>query len=181
MKKEVKKNINNKKERKNVDKKENKETKFLFAINSLKKEKKRLLAEIVNKQEQWNKEKIEISKYCNQDLIHNLIEILNNFEISLKFKVKEEETKRFLKGIELIWSSLEKKMKEYGLTKIEIKKGDIFNEKYHEVLEIKYNKNFKEKEILEIKQSGYKLYDRVLQPVKIILNEKKEKGTNKNE
>jgi molecular chaperone GrpE (heat shock protein) len=64
-------------------------------------------------------------------------------------------------GILHIKNQLEKVLNDNGVEKIEVSKGDDFDESIHEVIEGE-NKKGKVKEVVK---AGYKMGDRIIRPV----------------
>ena len=124
----------------------------------------RLQAEFENYQKRTDKEKQEILKNANQDLIIQLLGILDNFELALKHTTD--------KGIEMIYSELYSILEKQGLKKI--KAEGKFDPELHEVLIQEEGK--KDGIILEEFQKGYTLNDKLIRPskVKISKGEKNE-------
>ena len=126
----------------------------------------RLQAEFENFRKRTEKEKIEILKNANEDLIIKLLKILDNFELSLK-NIDE-------KGVKMIYSELYDILEKEGL-KI-IKAEGKFNPKTHEALVQEEGKE--DEKIIEEIQKGYTLNDKVIRVSKVKISKIME---NKNE
>ena len=126
----------------------------------------RLQAEFENFRKRIEKEKSEIFKNANKDLIIKLLGILDNFELALKH-VDD-------KGINMIYSELYSILENEGL-KI-IKAEGKFNPEFHEAL---IHEEGKENgKIIEELQKGYMLNDKVIRASKVKISKIME---NKNE
>jgi len=123
----------------------------------------RLQAEFENFRRRTEKEKSEIISNANEKIISELLEVLDNFELSLKHNED--------KGITIIHNELKKILEKQGLKKIEAK--GTFNPKFHEVLIQEPGK--KDNIILEELQKGYTLNDRLLRASKVKISKKQEK------
>jgi molecular chaperone GrpE len=126
----------------------------------------RLQAEFENFRKRTDKEKQEILKSANKDLILQLLNVLDSFELAIKH-IDD-------KGINMIYSELYSILEKQGLKKINAK--GKFNPELHEVL--MQEEGGKEGLILEELQKGYTLNEKVIRPSKVKISKLKE---NKNE
>lgn len=137
---------------------------------------KRLLAEIDNLQKRHSQRLQELMKYGNQQLLEDLLEVLNNFELALRFPVQHTETKKFFLGIKMTHDKLEQILKTKGLNKIACEIGQTFDDHQHEIFDTDWNSAYKTDKVIKIIQTGYQLHDRILQPTKVVINRKKTKN-----
>jgi molecular chaperone GrpE len=126
----------------------------------------RLQAEFENFRKRTDKEKQEILKSANKDLILQLLNVLDSFELAIKH-IDD-------KGINMIYSELYSILEKQGLKKINAK--GKFNPELHEVL--MQEEGDKEGIILQELQKGYTLNEKVIRPSKVKISKLKE---NKNE
>jgi molecular chaperone GrpE len=123
----------------------------------------RLQAEFENFQKRVEKEKQENLVNANEKLISQLLEVLDDFELSLKHNKDE--------GVNLIYNDLNKILKKQGLKSV-ISKGK-FNPKIHEVL--MQEDGEEEGIILQEFQKGYLLNDKLLRASKVKISKKNNK------
>ncbi|WP_185877616.1 nucleotide exchange factor GrpE [Blattabacterium cuenoti] len=174
------KNIHKKKyNKKNVelksDKKEEKNEEYELKIkilkNKLEKEKEkflRLFAEFDNYKKRIKKEKFDIFRIIHEQIIIDLIPVLDDFERGIK-NLKKSEEEKILKGILLIQEKFIKILKEKGLNKIKINKGDEFNTDLHEAItQIPATTEKLKGKIIEIIENGYILKEKVIRHAKVI-------------
>jgi len=137
-------------------KSENKESEYLEQMQ-------RIQAEFENFRKKTEKDRAEIVANANFNLISNLLPVLDNFELSLKYNKD--------KGVELVYKDLLKILERQGLTVVNTK-GD-FDANIHEV--VMQIDGEKDKAIVEEIQKGYLLNGRLLRAskVKIIKGNKK--------
>ncbi len=79
----------------------------------------------------------------------------------------------------MVYEGLVSSLKSEGMSVIEPKIGEEFNTKNHNAIETRIDNSKKENTILEIKQKGYMLHDRVIRPASVITTKKEEKETKK--
>lgn len=114
----------------------------------------------------WSaKEKDVITTLANEKLIHDLLVVLDDFELALPSLVQEKNRQ----GMEMIFKKLVKILSDYGLHPIECV-GKKFDPRFHEVLCTE--KGPKEQNtILEDFGKGYQLKSKVIRPSKVKIAE----------
>jgi molecular chaperone GrpE len=112
----------------------------------------------------------EIARFSNTEIILDLIRVLDSFELGLTAMEKMGEVE---KGIYLIKSQLESALKKYGLERIEIKKGDIFDPNLQEAITSVDGDESQDGHVAEEVERGYLLYGRVLRAPKVKVYKKR--------
>ena len=124
---------------------------------------KYLQADFDNYRKKFDKEKEEIIKLANENLIKELLVVLDDLERALK----ETENKH---GLLLLYKNFLKILEKQGLKQIE-SVGKKFNPNLHEVLT--KEKSEKENEmILEEFRKGFMLKEKVIRPSQVKISEK---------
>ncbi len=149
-------------------------------ITSLEEENKKLVdqvkraqAELINYRTRKDKEVAESLKYCNKDILTDLIPIVDNFEraINLDDNNLTDELSKFLVGFKMIYSSLSGVLKTYHVEEIS-RQGQIFDPALEQALLTDKVEEQDDEVVLEVLQKGYKLYDRVLRAASVKVNQK---------
>lgn len=126
---------------------------------------KYLQADFDNYRKKFDKEKEEIIRLANENLIKELIIILDDFEQALKL-IENEKNKE---GLELLHKKFFKILEDNGLKQIEAL-GKKFDPNFHEVL-MKEISGAEEGIILEEIQRGFMLQSKVIRPSKVKIAE----------
>lgn len=128
----------------------------------------RLFAEFENYKKRTTKERIELYKTANQELMTVLIPILDDFDRAVA-EITKVKDKNLLKGVELIQNKLKSTLKQKGLEEIIVKPTDTFDADQHEAITIipAPTADFKGK-IVEVIEKGYKLGDKIIRFPKVI-------------
>ncbi|WP_185872285.1 nucleotide exchange factor GrpE [Blattabacterium cuenoti] len=142
-----------------------------FLKEELEKEKNkflRLFAEFENYKKRIKKERLDIFITVHEQIFIDLIPILDDFERGIK-ELKKYKDEYLVQGIFLIQEKLIKILKEKGLNKIKIKKGDDFNTDLHNAISQVpvITENLKGK-IIEIIEAGYIIKEKVIRHAKVI-------------
>jgi len=112
-------------------------------------------------------------RFVKRQFLTRLIPALDSLERAKNFsfyRIKSKKVKRFgesfCKNLQIIFNSF---IQATGLEIITPSNGDLFNERYHTIVELVYKNNEKNNSILEVLKSGYSLNDEVLSPVQVIV------------
>ena len=122
---------------------------------------KRAKADYINLQKDELKRMEEIMKFANADIIKDLLLVLDSFELSM-LATKDPEAR---KGIEIIYSQLEKILNKQGLEKIKAL-GGKFDPALHEAM-LQEESDKESGTILEEMVKGWKLNGKVIRPTKV--------------
>lgn len=131
----------------------------------------RLFAEFENYKKRTSKERVELFKTANQELMTVLLPILDDFDRGLA-EIKKVKDKNVLKGMELINNKFKSILTQQGLSQIEIKQGDVFDAEIHEAItQIPAPSDKLKGKIIDIIEKGYKLGDRIIRFPKVIIGQ----------
>ncbi len=131
----------------------------------------RLFAEFENYKKRTSKERIELFKTANQELMTVLLPILDDFDRGL-VEIKKVKDKNVLKGMELINNKFKSILTQQGLSQIEIKQGDVFDAELHEAItQIPAPSNKLKGKVIDVIEQGYKLGDRIIRFPKVIIGQ----------
>ena len=127
---------------------------------------KYLQADFDNYRKKFDKEKEDIIRLANENLIKELLTVLDDLERSIKL-IQDETNKN---GLVLVYKNFLKILEKHGLKQIE-SLGKKFDPNLHEVL-MKEKSEKEEGVILEEIQKGFMLKSKVIRPsqVKITSN-----------
>jgi len=128
----------------------------------------RLFAEFDNYKKRTTKERIDLFKTANQDVLQALLPILDDFDRALA-EIKKSEDDALIKGVELIFDKFKNTLTSKGLEEVEVKAGDIFNADFAEAItQIPApSPNLKGK-VVDVIEKGYKLGDKIIRFPKVV-------------
>lgn len=129
----------------------------------------RLYADFDNYKKRSNKEKFNLIKYGNSEILSILIPVIDDFERAIKNIQKHNENNIF-SGVQLIQNKFLNILKEKGLKKMDTKIGDDFNLDSHEAIsQIPAPKEELKNKVLDIIETGYMLHDKVIRFAKVVV------------
>lgn len=128
----------------------------------------RLFAEFENYKRRTGKERIELFKTANQEVLESMLPILDDFDRALN-EIKKAGDNDLLKGVELISEKLRKTLKDKGLEQMQVKQGDAFDADLHEAVSRipAPDKKLKGK-IVDVIEKGYTLGDKIIRYPKVV-------------
>lgn len=127
----------------------------------------RLFAEFENFKRRTAKERIELFKTANQDVLLALLPVLDDFDRALT-EIKKTDDNILIQGVELIQEKLKNTLVSKGLEEVEIKAGDVFNADFAEAITQIPAPKLKGK-IVDVIEKGYKLGDKIIRFPKVVI------------
>ncbi|MBI3999581.1 MAG: nucleotide exchange factor GrpE [Candidatus Omnitrophica bacterium] len=135
----------------------------------------RSAADFDNAKKRLAKERDEFIKFALEDMIHDLLPVLDHFELALThLQVQDEKSKSIRDGFLLIQKQLLQTLTERGLRKIETL-GKSFDPHWHEAVGHIVSLEKPEGVILDEILAGYELNGKLLRPAKVKVSVKEEK------
>ncbi|PKP12721.1 MAG: nucleotide exchange factor GrpE [Bacteroidetes bacterium HGW-Bacteroidetes-3] len=133
----------------------------------------RLFAEFENYKKRTSRERIELFKTANEDLMTVLLPILDDFDRALnEIRKASDEDKELLRGVELINNKLRNSLAQKGLSVIEAKAGDVFDVELHEAItQIPAPSDDLKGKIIDVLEQGYKLGEKVIRYPKVVIGQ----------
>ncbi|MFV0540135.1 MAG: nucleotide exchange factor GrpE [Aestuariibaculum sp.] len=131
----------------------------------------RLFAEFENYKKRTSKERIELFKTANQEVMLALLPILDDFDRAYA-EISKTKEKDLLKGVELIQNKLKTTLNQKGLEPVEVKAGDVFNADNHEAItQIPAPSDDLKGKIIDVVEKGYKLGDKIIRFPKVVIGQ----------
>ncbi len=132
----------------------------------------RLFAEFENYKKRTSKERIELFRTANQELMTVLLPILDDFERALTHIEDDKEAEELRKGVLLIYKKLQNTLEQKGLTVSEVKAGDTFDAEIHEAItQIPAPSKKMKGKIVDVIEKGYKLGDKIIRFPKVVIGQ----------
>lgn len=128
-------------------------------------------ADMVNYRKRKEEEINRMLKFCNEDLIKDILPILDNFEraISMESGLTEEE-KKFLDGFKMVYANLQGVMEKYDVKMID-GSNKPFDPVYHNAILLEKREGVEPGMVVEILQKGYLLKEKVIRAAMVKVSE----------
>lgn len=128
----------------------------------------RLFAEFENYKKRTSKERIELFKTANQEVLQAMLPVLDDFDRAWA-QISKSEDEALVKGVELIQEKLKSTLVSKGLEEVAIKTGDAFDADFAEAItQIPAGDELKGK-IVDVVEKGYKLGDKIIRFPKVVI------------
>ncbi|MBU0648958.1 nucleotide exchange factor GrpE [Patescibacteria group bacterium] len=140
----------------------------------------RARADYENLQKQTGKEKAEMIRRANMDLVLAILPVLDNLEQAMEHKPDFSEIEparaasvaQWFEGVENIYKQFMDILQNFSVKKIEISKK--FDPNTMEAVETREDAEREDDEVLETALCGYELNSQVIRPARVIVNKKRE-------
>ncbi len=131
----------------------------------------RLFAEFENFKRRTAKERIDLFKTANQDVLQALLPVLDDFDRAMT-EIAKSDDEVLLKGVELIHEKLKSTLVSKGLEIVEVRAGDAFNADYAEAItQIPAPTADLKGKIVDVIEKGYKLGDKIIRFPKVVIGQ----------
>ena len=131
----------------------------------------RLFAEFENYKRRTSKERIELYKTANQEVLLAMLPVLDDYDRAM-VEISKSEDKLLLKGVELIHEKLKSTLVSKGLEVVEVKAGDAFDADFAEAITLIPAPSDKMKgKIVDVLEKGYKLGDKIIRFPKVVVGQ----------
>lgn len=174
--------------RKELDSKEEEIVSLKEQLEMFKDKYYRSIADMDNQRKQYDKEYHQVLKYASQDLAEKLIPSFEMFSMVIESVDNlPNEVKPYIQGFDMVYRQMVQALESEGVSEIKVKIGDKFDHTIHSAMEAQEVEDESlENTIIKIVRKGYKIHDRLIKPVTVIVgksknDEKKVENENVNE
>ncbi len=129
----------------------------------------RLFAEFENYKRRTSKERVELFKTANQEVLLAMLPVLDDFDRAIT-EIKKTDDNPLIQGVELIHEKLKNTLFSKGLELVEVKAGDAFDADFAEAITQIPAPKMKGK-IVDVLEKGYKLGDKIIRFPKVVIGQ----------
>jgi len=131
----------------------------------------RLSAEFDNYRKRTLREKMDLSKYAEENLLLKIIPIMDDFERARQHMDSDSDITAVKNGIDIIYNKFGEFLKQNGIKEIESLNGN-FNVDLHEaVAKVHVEDKDKKGKVVDVVLKGYYLQDKVLRFSKVVVGD----------
>lgn len=143
--------------------------------NELKKKDQDVLvakADLINYRKRKDEEITRMLKFCNEDLIKQMLPIMDNFERAIKLDDDnlEDEVSKFLEGFKMIYCNMQNVMGNFDVKQID-GANKPFDPVYHNAIMVEQKEGVEPGIVIEVLQKGYIYKDKVIRPAMVKVSE----------
>jgi molecular chaperone GrpE len=147
-------------------------------LQNLKKERDDLYDRLLRKQAEFenykkriDREKSEFMQFASSDLIKELLNALDSFDLALHNAGSAAGAESTQRGFELIYKQLLDTMARFGVKSIEAK-GKKFDPNFHQAVSTEPSGDVEENTVIKEMRKGYTLNGRLLRPAMVSVSTK---------
>jgi molecular chaperone GrpE len=129
----------------------------------------RLFAEFENYKKRTTKERIDLFKTANQEVLQAMLPVLDDFDRAWA-QISKSEEEALVTGVQLIHDKLKSTLISKGLEEVELKAGDAFDADFAEAItQIPAPSDDLKGKIVDVIEKGYKLGDKIIRFPKVVI------------
>jgi molecular chaperone GrpE len=133
----------------------------------------RALAEWDNYKKRSVKEKSDVLKFGNENLLRDILPMIDNLDRALKHAETSCDFEAFKKGLELLRTQLIASLEKHGLSAIDCL-NTSFDPNFHEAMLQVESEVHENNQVIDELEKGYLLHGRLLRPAKVSVCKNKE-------
>lgn len=131
----------------------------------------RLFAEFENYKKRTTKERIDLFKTANQEVLQAMLPVLDDFDRAWA-QISKSQEEALVTGVQLIHDKLKSTLFAKGLEEVEVKTGDAFNADFAEAItQIPAPSEDLKGKIVDVIEKGYKLGDKIIRFPKVVIGQ----------
>ncbi len=129
-------------------------------------------ADLINYRKRKDEEVVRMLKFCNEDLIKQILPIMDNFERAIKLDDDnlDDEVSKFLEGFKMIYCSMQNIMGNFEVKQID-GANKPFDPVYHNAIMVEQREGVESGMVIEVLQKGYIYKDKVIRPAMVKVSE----------
>ena len=129
----------------------------------------RLFAEFENYKKRTSKERMDLFKTANQEVIVAMLPVVDDFERAMKELSKDKSSDLF-KGVSLIQNKFWGILKSKGLEEVPANAGDVFDSEMHDAItQIPAAEKKMKGKLIDVIEKGFQLGDKIIRHPKVVV------------
>jgi molecular chaperone GrpE len=128
---------------------------------------KYLQADLENLKKRFDRETEQVKNYCNERLIINLLDIVDELELAVQNGEISTSPEALLEGVEMTLRKLRKVLEQEGVSPIENPEGKAFDPSRHNAVAVVQRDDVADGTVLEEIRKGYMMRGKVIRPTTV--------------
>ncbi len=128
----------------------------------------RLGAELENLKKRFEKDKADLLRFANENLIKELLPVVDNLERALEHGRDLQAPPPLLEGVERVYQGFLAALGKFGVTPL-VSVGQVFDPAFHQAVMQEEAPDAADSTVLKELQKGYLLHDRLLRPAMVVV------------
>ena len=131
----------------------------------------RLMAEFDNYRKRTLKEKMDLTKYAEEDVIKGILPVVDNMERAIKSLETATDINAVKDGIDLIYKKFQEFLEKRGIKEIEALNKELDTDLHEAVTKFAAPSDDLKGKIIDVIEKGYYLHDKVIRYAKVVVGE----------
>ena len=131
----------------------------------------RLMAEFDNYRKRTLKEKMDLTKYAEEDVIKGILPVVDNMERAIKSLESATDINAVKEGIDLIYKKFQEFLEKRGIKEIEALHKELDTDLHEAVTKFAAPSDDLKGKIIDVIEKGYYLHDKVIRFAKVVVGE----------
>ncbi len=131
----------------------------------------RLMAEFDNYRKRTLKEKMDLTKYAEEDVIKGILPVVDNMERAIKSLESATDLNAVKEGINLIYKKFLEFLEKRGIKEIEALNKELDTDLHEAVTKFAAPSEDLKGKIIDVIEKGYYLHDKVIRYAKVVVGE----------
>ncbi len=131
----------------------------------------RLMAEFDNYRKRTLKEKMDLTKYAEEDVLKGILPVVDNMERAIKSLESATDVNAVKEGIDLIYKKFLEFLEKRGIKEIEALNKELDTDLHEAVTKFAAPSEDLKGKIIDVIEKGYYLHDKVIRYAKVVVGE----------
>ena len=131
----------------------------------------RLMAEFDNYRKRTLKEKMDLTKYAEEDVLKGILKVVDDMERAIKNLGSASDMDAVKEGVELIYKKFTSFLETRGLKEVEAMHQELDTDKHEAVAKFAAPSEDLKGKIIDVVEKGYYLHDKVIRYAKVVIGE----------
>ncbi len=140
----------------------------------------RALAEMDNLRKRNQREKEDISKFGNENILREILPVIDNLERAIEHAAAQEDGAGLLEGVQMTLSQFSSVLQKFGVESL-VSTGEIFDPAHHQAMGQFETAEVPANHVAKELQKGYLLNNRLLRPAMVMVAKAPQPETEDNE
>ncbi len=131
----------------------------------------RLMAEFDNYRKRTLKEKMDLTKYAEEDVLKGILKVVDDMERAITNMENAPDMNAVKEGVELIYKKFKSFLEARGLKEVEALHQDLDTDRHEAVAKFAAPSEDLKGKIIDVVEKGYYLHDKIIRYAKVVIGE----------
>lgn len=131
----------------------------------------RLMAEFDNYRKRTLKEKMDLTKYAEEDVLKGILKVVDDMERAINNLDTASDMNAVKEGVELIYKKFKSFLETRGLKEVEAMHQELDTDKHEAVAKFAAPSEDLKGKIIDVVEKGYYLHDKIIRYAKVVIGE----------